>query len=235
MPERFRSGIIRFFRPPVTARRTVVLMGLLLALPIAFSVTQARAAASPAEQFVAQNVQKGFNILSDNTLSAAAKHQQFRTFLLSITDIRRIALFTLGPARRTASAQQQDEFVNAFRDFAVAVYQSRLALFSGQTLKVTGSTERRPGDYIVNTRMVDPHQNTGEQPLRIDFRVSKDHGKFVVIDVSIAGIWLAIEERDQFTSFLNEHNNSLPALIAHIRQLTQQLHHGGQVPHGNGG
>jgi phospholipid transport system substrate-binding protein len=182
-----------------------------------------------AENFARSNVQRGLSILNNHSIPDSQRRVQFREFLTSLTDIRRIALFTLGAARRTASPQEVEQFVNAFRDYAVAVYESRLAAYSGQTLRVTGSTERAPGDVIVTTVLVDPSgkaNNQGE-PIEVDFRVEGDNGHYVVIDASIAGVWLALEERDQFTAFLQENHDSVPALITHLNALTQRLRNGG--------
>lgn len=190
------------------------------------------AAATPAEAYVQQNVQRGLSILNNHSLSDAQRRSEFREFLTSLTDIRRIALFTLGAARRTSSPAEVDAFVNAFREYAVAVYELRLNQYAGQSLRVTGSTEGRPGDYVVNTVMVDPNGKTnGQDPISVDFRVEQDNGKFVVIDASIVGVWLAIEERDQFTAFLQQNNNNIGALISHLDQLTQQLRSGQPAGH----
>ncbi len=91
------------------------------------------------------------------TSDDAQRATEFRDLLIGLTDIRRTALFTLGAARRTANPHDVDAFVDAFRNYAIAVYQSRLSAYSGQTLKVTGSTERAPGDYVVTTVLVDPN------------------------------------------------------------------------------
>lgn len=201
----------------------------LLAVAFALAIPQTRAA-SPAENFVSVNVQKGFALLNNHGLTQADKQAQFRDFLTSLTDMRRIALFTLGPARRTAPPTDINDYVDAFHEFAVAVYELRLSLYSGQTLKVTNSTERAPGDYIVSTTMADPNAQNTQQSLPIDFRVEDENGKFVVIDVSVLGIWLAIEERDQFTAFLDQNNGSVPALVSHLQQLTQQMRNGSPPP-----
>ncbi len=199
---------------------------LLMAMVIAAAPARAE---TGAENFARSNVQRGLSILNNHSIPDSQRRVQFREFLTSLTDIRRIALFTLGAARRTASPQEVEQFVNAFRDYAVAVYESRLAAYSGQTLRVTGSTERAPGDVIVTTVLVDPSgkaNNQGE-PIEVDFRVEGDNGHYVVIDASIAGVWLALEERDQFTAFLQENHDSVPALITHLNALTQRLRNGG--------
>lgn len=196
-------------------------------LAILLNVEEA-CAQTPAETFVEQNIQRGLQILNNHSISETQRREQFRDFLTGLTDIRRIALFTLGAARRTAAPQQIDAFVDAFRDYAVAVYESRLGQYAGQTLRVTGSTPVGSGDEVVSTILVDPSGKTaGQEPVKVDFRVLSDNGRFVVIDVSIVGVWLALEERDQFTAFLQQNNGDIGALTHHLDELTAKLRNGG--------
>jgi len=197
-------------------------------LAVAAFLTSAPASAgSPAENYVQSNVQRGLQILNNHSIPDVQRRTQFRDFLTGLTDIRRIAVFTLGASKRTASPADVESFVNAFRDYAIAVYEARLTQYSGQTLKVIGSTDRAPGDTIVSTVLVDPSAKTqGQQPIEVDFRVLSDNGRFVVIDVSIAGVWLAIEERDQFSAFLEQNNDSVPALVSHLNELTRHIRSG---------
>src|SRR3954470_2739133 len=92
------------------------LLGFLLSAPPA-------RAAQTAEQFVTAGVEKGSAILNDRRLSADERRERFRSFLLSITDPRRVALFTLGSYARGASVDQLDAYIASFSDFLVAVYQ----------------------------------------------------------------------------------------------------------------
>jgi phospholipid transport system substrate-binding protein len=207
----------------IRVRTAVAAWMMVLATVLTLGASPATAA-TPSETFVQQNVQRGLTILNNHGISDTERRAQFRDFLTSLTDIRRIALFTLGAARRTSSPSDVEAFVNAFRDYAVAVYESRLNQYSGQYLKVTGSSEIKAGDDVVTTVLVDPSgKSNGQQPIEVDFRVESDNGKFVVIDVSIVGVWLGQEERDQFTAFLQQNNNNVQALISHLQGLTAQL------------
>ena len=184
----------------------------------------ASAAPSGAEAFVQANVQKGLAILNNRGLSTDQKRSQFETFILGLTDMKRIANFTLGQYRHSASPADQDAFAGAFQNYAVAVYQNYFAKYSGQTLKVTGSKDRVPGDTIVQTQLIDPNDHSGQQPLEVDFRVQSDGTRFVVVDFSVAGIWLALEERDQFSSFLGQNNGNIPTLVSHLKDLAKSYH-----------
>lgn len=204
--------------------------GVAAAAALSALLAQAPAAASPgAEAFVQNNVQRGLQILDSPGLSKEQRRAQFRSFLISLTDLKRIALYTLGPARRTTSQAEQDAFVDAFREYAFAVYGAEFEKYSGQSLKVTGSIERSPTDELVTTVLVDPHAPRGQEPIEVNFRVYNTNGKYIAVDIVVAGLDLAITEQDDFSSFLAQHNNNLKLLIANLKQRTQHVHETGQI------
>jgi phospholipid transport system substrate-binding protein len=207
----------------------VTLRHVLFALAVAFAGLASAApaeAATPAEAFVQDNIHVGLDILNNKSLSTDARRTQFANFLLSLTDMKRIADFTLGQYRRGASPADLAAFDAAFQNYAVAVYQSYFAKYAGQTLKVTNSQARTQDDFIVATALIDPNDHSGQAPLEVDFRVRTDSGKLVVTDFSVAGIWLALEERDQFTSFLGQNGGNIHSLISHLSDLAKQYRNG---------
>ena len=155
-------------------------------------------------------------------LSEGDRADRFQQLLLGLTDTRRIAAFTLGQYVRTAPQADRDEFAAAFQDYSIAVYRSYLAKYAGQSLKVTGSSQRAPDDFIVNTVMVDPNDRSGQRPLEVDFRVRTDTGRPELIDISVLGIWLALSQRDQFVAFLSQNRGDVKALTTHMRQTAAQ-------------
>lgn len=201
----------RAIAPPVLA-----VMLLFLASPTASASAQS---ANVAEALIADNIHSGLEILNNAKLSPAERRAQFQTFLLAITDLKRVSVFTLGQYARTASPAEREAFGAAFQDYAVAVYQSYFDRYAGQTLHVTGSSERAPGDFVVATNLVDSNDHSGQRPLAISFRVRTDAGKPVIVDFSVEGIWLALEERDQFSAFLGQNGGSIAVLISHLTEL----------------
>jgi phospholipid transport system substrate-binding protein len=204
-------------------RRTFLVMAVAAATSLAVSVP---AQANPAEDYVQGNINKGLAVLNNKQLSTEQRRVQFEAFLLGLTDMKRIADFTLGQYRRTASPADLAAFDGAFQNYATAVYQSYFAKYAGQTMKVTGSQARTPDDFIVATQLIDPSDHSGQEPLEVDFRVRTDTGKPVVVDFSVAGIWLALEERDQFTAFLGQNNGNIPMLVSHLADLAKQFRNG---------
>ena len=204
------------------SRRTFLVSGVALC-GLMLGGLPAAAAANPAENFVQDNIHKGLELLNNKSLSVDQRRAQFSEFLLGLTDMKRIADFTLGQYRRGASPADLAAFDTAFQNYATALYQSYFARYAGQTLKVTVSQARSADDFIVSTQMIDPNDHSGQAPLDVDFRVRTDAGKPVVTDFSVAGIWLALEERDQFTSFLGQNNGNINSLISHLNELTKQF------------
>ncbi len=220
-------------RPPKTRAVPRVLANLWYAVLLAANVAAiamlsaseltAAPAGNPAEAFVQENIDKGYAILNSTTLSEEQRRAQFREFMLSLTDARRIGMFTLGQYANSASKDEIEAFIDAFSEFAVAVYESRLSKYKGQTLKVTGSVQRAADDVVVNTDVVDPGAPTA-QPLKAAFRVRKtSDGRPIVTDIQVEGVWLSLSQRSDFTGFLQQHGGRVPDLTTDLQRQTQVL------------
>jgi phospholipid transport system substrate-binding protein len=168
-----------------------------------------------AEAFVRDEASKVLQILGDRSVGLAAKKQAFRGMIDQVADVPRITAFVLGKYRRQVSPQQYADFSTAFRAYANTVYESRLDQYRGQTLKVTGSIERRPGDAVVESEVV----AADGAPTPVNWRVLKGQdGRYRAVDVEVSGIWLAITEQQDFVSTLDNHNGDIAFLISQLRR-----------------
>jgi ABC-type transporter MlaC component len=206
-------------RPSMSLQRRALLAAALATVPLL--AARPALAANVAESFVDENIHRGLDILRDKRLSAVQRRDQFEGLLLTLVDVRRIALFTLGQYRRTAPPEDVEAFVNAFKNYAAAAYQSYFSKYTNQQLKVTGSTARAPTDFIVQTQLIEP--GSSQTPAEVTFRVRTDTGKPVLVDVAYQGIWLSLEQRDQFVAFLGQNNGNVRTLIAHLSDLAANL------------
>lgn len=171
-----------------------------------------------AEAFAQKLIDQGVTILRGT--NDPMRRTKFRDFISQYSDVRKTALFTLGNYRRSANEQEVEDFVKAFFDFAAATYESRLDQYKGQSLKVTGSIDNRPGDVTVNTVVVD---RNAREPLRVGFRLLGSSSAYKFVDIQVEGIWLSIEQKDQFGAFLSQHGGKLPALTADLIARTQRI------------
>jgi phospholipid transport system substrate-binding protein len=102
-----------------------------------------------AEAFTQRLIDQGVQILRNT--SDPARKPKFREFITQYADVRKTARFTLGNYARTAAPADVDTFVDAFKDYAIAIYETQLDKYKGESLKVVGSIDNKPGDYIVKT------------------------------------------------------------------------------------
>jgi phospholipid transport system substrate-binding protein len=183
---------------------------LFLALPV-------RAQSTDAQAFIATNIASAFAILDDAALTAEARAAKLETHLLALTDLPRVATFTLGSA--IASPAQREAFVAAFRDYALASWRTQFLLFRGGTMTVTGSRLNAPGDVVVRTQLRD---GSGlEVPL--EFRVRTDGPKPLIVDIGFAGIWLALTQRDDFAAALARNGGNVEALTTNLSARAASL------------
>ena len=197
-------------------RRNMLLAGAAGAFafsPVLPCFTVSAWAANPAESFVSDNIQRGFDIINDRSASAADRKTRFADFLIGLTDIRRVALFLLGRYAATATPADIDAYVAAYQEYVQAVYQSYFALYNGQSLRVIDSRERAPNDFVVRTNVT----SANAAAMQVDFRVRTDGARPVLVDMAVAGIWLALAQRDQFLAVLAQSNGDVKVLSTHLR------------------
>ena len=184
------------------------------------------AATTPAEQFVQQSADQAVAILGNKSLTDEQRKAQLMAFLSSLLDLKRVALFTLGPAAKTAPPDVLAGYVDAYQRFALANYHSELRGYHGQTLVVTGSTPRAT-DTIVNANVVDPAAKPGKPAVvQVAFRVVNAGGRFAIVDAGIMGIWFTLAQRDEFAGFLAQNGGDVSALTARLTAMTEQLQSG---------
>jgi ABC-type transporter MlaC component len=220
-----REVIVPVFNAAFAQMRHLATRFSIVLLLVLGSVQAAPAQAAPAnsaEAFVQKNIDKGYDILNDTSLSDKQLQAQFRDFILSFTDLHRIGIFSLGQYANGASKTDIESFIEAFTDYTVAIYESRLSKYRNESLKVTGSVKRASDDVVVNASIVDPiHPN---EPIHVAFRVrSADDGHLIVTDVQVEGVWLALNERSELTGFLQQHGGDISALTKSLHLQAQQL------------
>jgi ABC-type transporter MlaC component len=179
-------------------------------------------AQNAAETFVQANIDKSYAILNDRSLDPLERERQFAQQIRSAVDTRRVALFTLGPSSREASKESLDAYTAAFADFLTAIYHQALSHYRNRSIKVTGSMARAADDVVVNA--VVPAGAGQPSELRIAFRVRKsDRGENVITDFQAEGAWLALTERADFGSYLQQHGGDLMLLSNELAARAQRI------------
>ncbi len=175
-------------------------------------------AENPAETFVEECIQKGSAILDDKSLGTSERDRVFRDFVLSITDMKRVALFTLGSYAKDAPEADVARFVAAFTELDIVLYRNGFTSY-GHSIKITGSTARAEDDVIVNAEA--PDSGGKMEPTKLAFRVRKDaNGRDIILDVEVSGTWLAIAQSQDFASYLQVSGGDVAKLSHELKTHT---------------
>jgi phospholipid transport system substrate-binding protein len=172
-----------------------------------------------AEQFVQARAQRVISVLADKTQSVAQKKATFHQGIDELADVPRITNFVLGKYARTITPDQRQRFAAVFRVYAESVYQNRISDYHGETLKVTGSTVRKPGDVIVNTTISGGQLG---QPVQVSWRVLGGGTAWKVVDVQFKGVWLAITQQQDFVSTIDNAGGNVEVLISQLQRDAQR-------------
>jgi len=200
------------------------LLKYLAAVLAAIMIVSSPARASEAsETFVEQNANQALEVLNDPDLDTEARTETFSEFMDKFADLEAVSRFVIGRYVRKFDDAQMARYTEAFRAYALSVYQAELDRYRGNELEVTGSFDRSERDSIVNSVIRRPD---GED-FDIRWRVLKREEGFQVVDVALNQdgnlLWLAIEQRAQFTDLLDRTNGSFDALMERIADMTEEL------------
>ncbi len=142
---------------------------------------------------------------------------RFRQLFSEDFDVPGIARFVLGRYWRVATPQQQQEFVKLLTNYIALAYSDRLAEYSGESLRVTGS-RAAPDGSLVSSEIVRPN---GAPPAKVDWLLTEHDGAYKISDVIVEGVSMAVTQRSEFASVIQRHGGQVEGLITALRQKTE--------------
>jgi phospholipid transport system substrate-binding protein len=200
----------------VLLTRRFVLSALLLLIATDSSAAPPSAIAADANVFMNELWNRAVEILTKK-IPQTERLARFRELFQADFDGPGIARFVLGRYWRSASQQEQQEYLKLFEDYVVFVYGTRLSDFSGETLKVRGSRTVENGT-IVSTDVISPSSGA---PMKVDWRLVTDNGAFKINDVTIEGISMMVTQRSEFASVIQRNGGQVAGLLALMREKTK--------------
>ena len=198
----------------MTRRFLLTIMSLLIA-SVSLAPTPT-AIAADANVFMNEMWNRAVEVLSKK-VPATERLTRFRQLFQADFDGPGIARFVLGRYWRSASEQEQQEYLKLFEDYVVFVYGTRLSSFNGETFRVKGSRPEGNG-VVVATDILNPG---GEPPIKVDWRLISDNGAFKINDVIIEGISMLVTQRSEFASIIQRHGGQVGGLLALMRERTR--------------
>jgi phospholipid transport system substrate-binding protein len=196
-------------------RRCFLIGACVLFVGILISAGPAAAAADPAAVITSLGNQ-ALEVLGNN-VDPKLRVARFRQLFSEDFDVPGIARFVLGRYWRIATEPQQQEFVKLFADYIALAYSNRLAEYSGETLRVTGSRPA-PDGSVVSSEIVRPN---GAPPAKVDWVLTPHDGAYKISDVVVEGVSMAVTQRSEFASVIQRNGGQVQGLITALRQKTE--------------
>jgi len=169
-----------------------------------------------AEAFINTVAEEAIGLLNDQSKTQKQRTDEFADLVIANADMTAIGYFTLGQYRRSATPAQLDAFMDLFQSFTKNFYSLRLSEYANQTLEVTGSQMVNNGkEVIVTSQLIQPEG----APTDVNWRLRKNaEGQYKLRDLQVVGVWLALEQRSQFTATIANNNGSFDSLLDVLRE-----------------
>ena len=130
----------------------------------------ARAADTDAAGFISNIGNHGIQILQGGA-DLAQRKVEFSKIFTQDFDVPAIGKFVLGQYWRTATPDQQQQYLAAFGQYIVSIYAERFSNYQGEKFTVTSAEQKDAAMSVVHSQLIRPN---GAPPMNIDWQVAKE-------------------------------------------------------------
>jgi len=165
--------------------------------------------------YVISTTEKAIKTLTDKSTDPQEKEARFGKLFDENFDIPSISRFVLGKYWKSATTTQKKEFIVTFRNYIVKTYSSRFSEYTGEKLTLINSeNQSNPKLFIVHTAL----NREDAPPIKVDWRVGLKKDRYVILDIIIEGISLAITQRSEFVSVIDQNDGNVDNLIKLLKE-----------------
>lgn len=200
--------------------RRTFLMGA-LALSLAASALPSLASAEDADprKFIEGLADQAIVNVADQSISETERDARFRTLFSNSFDIPEIGKSVLARYWRTATPDQQQEFVKLFEDMTVLTWAKRFKTYNGEKLETLSSNHEGEKLWTVDTRL----KRTQGQPIPVQWRLRETPQGLRIVDIVVEGVSMAITYRQDYTGALQSNGGKVDQLLVTMRTKVDQL------------
>ena len=184
---------------------------LLLAFLTCSGVARA-APPSDAAGFIDGLIGAALDTLKDPALSEAAREDRFEALLRRDFDMPRIARSVLGRYWAQASDAERGDFAQLFESWVVRTYAARLSQYKGETVKVLGARPEGDAGAVVASEIV----HAAGPPTKVEWRVANSDGAFKILDITVAGVSMALTEREEIASAIQRSGGTVASMNSRL-------------------
>lgn len=194
---------------------------LLLALP---ALAAARGAGAQqvdiqrATAFIQQTGEEMVRAINANA-PVAQRREQVAAILRRAVDVEGVGRFILGRWWRSATPEQQQEYLRLFEEVLIHNLAARFGEYQGVRFSLGRSQARTEEDALINTVVERPNSPA----FALDWRVAEVGGQPKIVDVIAEGTSLRLTTRSEYSSVITRNGGNVEALLAAMRQQIEQL------------
>ena len=149
----------------------------------------------------------------------AQRRERVAQILRRAVDVDGVGRFILGRWWRTATADQQQEYLQLFEQVLIRNLSARFGEYQGVRFSLGRTQARTEEDALVSTIVERP----GNPAFGLDWRVAEVGGQPKVVDVIAEGTSLRLTTRSEYSSVISRNGGNVAALLAAMRQQIQTL------------
>jgi phospholipid transport system substrate-binding protein len=202
-------------------RRTFIQAAVAASLVIAVLGGPIRAeTADDAQKFIQGLAQRAITTVADKQLTATERNDRFRTLFVSAFDIPEIGRFVLSRYWRTATPEQQKDFLGLFAEINVLTWAKRFQEYNGESLDTLGASNDSERNWSVDSRILRPQG----PPIPVQWHLRQgEDGAFRVVDIVVEGVSMAITLRSDYTATVQSNSGKVDSLLSAMRTKLDQL------------
>jgi phospholipid transport system substrate-binding protein len=191
-------------------RRWFAFCSLVFAVGVAAAAPRGMAQSEPVS-FINQLGVQAIQVLGPS-VPPAARVQRFRALFGTDFDLPAIGRFVLGRYWRIATPDQQEEFLRLLQEYLAQAYAGRLAEYAGEQFKAL--TAQQQGDETVVSSEITRRDGS---KIRVEWHLV-NNGGWKITDAYVAGVSMAVTERDEFASVIQQGGGQIQYLLDRLRQ-----------------
>jgi len=145
--------------------------------------------------------------------SVADKAAAMQAIIDRTVDVTSVGRFCLGRFWRTATPEQQKDYLELFHHSLVLNITSKVGEYQGVTISFVRAMPREDG-VLVSSIVTRPNQ----APSKVDWLVSTESGAPRIVDVIAEGTSLRLTQRNDYAAYMSRNGNSVLALIDALKK-----------------
>ena len=188
---------------------------IVLSFTIFFFISPKQLSAEDPGSYIMNMTKSAIDTLTSSSITQEQKEKEFGVLFDKNFDVPSISKFVLGKYWKQASLDQKKQFIKAFRNYVVKTYSSRFGEYTGEKLKLVNfENESNPRIFLVHTVL----EREDAPIIKVDWRIGKKKDRYVILDIVIEGISLAVTQRSEFTAVIDQNEGDINKLISLLKE-----------------